>query len=172
MATNEDVALFQHTPRGVLFYWGMIMKKLICIVCLLALLLSACSVVETNSAIPEGKDVQGIYELTFKTELVSNNHVGHEWDITYTHNGKTIQSGYTITQSMDVFTFQSIGVEVREDDKIDDVGTGTLKVAICDGGSGKTKVKVRETHGRYKGNTAVWEITCSVKLVGKQSIQK
>ena len=69
---------------------------------------------------------------------------------------------------MEIFTFQSIGVEIRENDKIDDVGTGTLAVAICDGGSGKTTVTVTETNGRYKGNTAVWEISCEVKLVGKQ----
>ena len=145
------------------------MKRFICIVCLLlALLLSACTVVETKPTIPEGNYTYDIYKLTFKTKLLSNDHVGRDWTFTYTHNGQTIKSGYTITQSVEIFTFQSIGVEIRENDKIDDVGTGTLAVAICDGGSGKTTATVTETDGRYKGNTAVWEISCEVELVGKQ----
>ena len=78
------------------------------------------------------------------------------------------KSGYTITQSLEIFTFQSIGVEIRENDRIDDVATVSFAVAICDGGSGKTTVTVTETNGRYKGNTAVWEISCEVELVGKQ----
>ena len=106
--------------------------------------------------------------MTFHKRLISNDHVGRDWTITYTHNGKTIKSGYTITQSLEVFTFQSIGVEVREKDKIDDVGSGALAVAICEVGSGKTEVTVTETDGRFKSNTAVWEISCEVKLVGIQ----
>lgn len=100
--------------------------------------------------------------------MLSNDHVGRDWTFTYTHNGQNIKSGYIITQSVEIFTFQSIGVEVRENDKIDDVRTGTFAVAICDGGPGNTTVTVTETDGRYKGNTAVWEISCQVKLVGKQ----
>ena len=106
--------------------------------------------------------------MTFHKKLISNDCVGHDWTFTYTHNGKTIKSGYTITQSLEIFTFQSIGVEIRENDKIDDVATDSFAVAICDGGSGKTTVTVTETNGRYKGNTAVWEISCEVELVGKQ----
>ena len=149
------------------------MKQIICIVCLLAFLLAGCSTepaqttIQTKPTILEGDYTYGIYELTFKTKLISNNSVGDNWAFTYTHNGQTIESGYTITQSLEIFTFQSIGVEVREDDKIDDVGTGTMAVAICEVGSGKTTITVTETSGRYKGNSAIWEILCEVKLVGK-----
>lgn len=144
------------------------MKKLICIVCLLALLLFAYSVIESKTTILQGNYTHGIYQLTFKTKTISNDHVGRDWSFTFTHNGQAINSGYRITQSLEIITFQSIGVEVREQDKIDDVGTGTLTVAICDGGWDKTTVTVTETNGRYKGNTAVWEISCEVKLVSKQ----
>lgn len=150
------------------------MKRSICIVCLLALLLAGCSAeqvqtpTQTEPTIPEGDYTYGIYELTFKTKLISNNSVGNDWSFTYTHNGQTIKSGYTIEQSLEIFTFQSIGIEVREDDKIDDVGTGTMAVAICEVGSGKTQITVTETSGCFKGNTAVWEISCEVKLVGKK----
>ena len=147
------------------------MKRTVCVVCLLALLLSACGVEEqtqTSPTIPEGDYGYGIYQLTFTEKKISNDCVGNDWSFSYTHNGQTIKSGYTITQSVEIFTFQSIGVEIRENGKIDDVGTGTLAVAMCDGGSGKTTITVTETDGRYKGNTAVWEITCKVELVGKQ----
>lgn len=163
---------FFSTPFGVCFFnWGMIMKRFICIVCLLALLLSACGVEEqtqTTPAIPEGDYDYGIYQLTFTEKKISNNYVGNDWSFTYTHNGQTIKSGYTITQSLDIFTFQPIGVEIREKDKLDDVGTGTLHVAICEGGSGKTEITVTENAGAFKGKTAVWEISCKVELVGKQ----
>ena len=168
MATNRDVALFRHTLRGVLFNWGMIMKRIICIVCLLALIFPAGSAVEPESMIPKDHYTQGIYKLTFYQRLLLNDHVGHDWTFTYTYKGRKISSGYTITQSLDTFTFQSIRVEIRENDKIDDVATDSFAVAICDGGSGKTMVIVTETNGRYKGNIAVWEITCEVKLVGKK----
>jgi hypothetical protein len=144
------------------------MKRTVCIVCLLALLLSACSVSEQIPAIPEGNCSYGIYQLTFKEKKISNDCVGNDWSFTYTHNGQTIKSGYTIIQSLEIFTFQSIGVEVRENDKIDDVGTGTLTVAICEVGSGKTEITVTENAGAFKGNTAVWEISCEVKLVDKK----
>ena len=144
------------------------MKRFVCLVCLLALLLSACSAPEQTPTIPEGDYTHGIYQLTFKNKKISNDCVGNDWSFTYTHNGQTIKSGYTITQSLEVFTFQSIGVEVRENDKIDDVGTGTLTVAICEIGSGKTEITVTENAGAFKGNTAAWEISCEVKLVGKQ----
>lgn len=144
------------------------MKRTVCIVCLLALLLSACGVEEQTQTIPEGDYDYGIYQLTFTEKKISNDCVGNDWSFTYTHNGQTIKSGYTITQSLEMFTFQSIGVEIREKDKIDDVGTGTLTVAICEVGSGKTEITVTENAGAFKGNIAVWEISCEVKLVGKQ----
>jgi len=144
------------------------MKRLVCFICLLGLLLSACSFEEHAEAIPEENYDYGIYQLTFKEKNISNDSVGNDWLFTYTYNSKPIKSGYRVTQSLDEFSFQSIDVEVREKDKIDDVGIGTLKVAICGVGSGKTEVTVTETDGRFKGNAAVWEISCEVKMVGKQ----
>ena len=149
------------------------MKRIFCVICLLALL-AGCSTeqpqtpTEAEQTIPEGEYTVGIYELTFKTQLISNDSVGNDWSFTYTYNDQPIKSGYTITQSLEVFAFQSIDIEIRENDKIDDVGIGTMAVAICDGGSGKTQITVTETNGLYKGNTAVWEISCEVRLVDKK----
>lgn len=140
------------------------MKKLVWLL-VLALLLSGCSVQEPE---PTQHYTHGIYELTFKTKRISNNHVGNDWSFTYTYNGETIKSGYQIVQSLEIFSFQPIQIEIREDDKIDDVGTGSMSVAICDGGSGKTQITVTEKGGKYDGNTAVWEVICEVKEVGRQ----
>ena len=141
------------------------MKKLVWLL-VLVLLLSGCSVKEPEET--QRHYTHDIYELTFKTRKISNNHVGNEWSFTYTYNGETIKSGHRVAQSVEVFSFQPIQVEIREDDKIDDVGTGTMSVAFCDGGSGKTQITVTEKGGKFEGNTAVWEVTCEVKLVGKQ----
>lgn len=144
------------------------MKKLVCFLVLVALLLAGCSAQEPEPTISEGNYTHGIYQLTFKTRQISNDCVGSDWSFAYTYNGQTIKSGHQITQSLEIFSFQAIQVEIWEDDKIDDVGSGTLRVAICDGGSGKTEITVTETGGRYDGNTAVWKITCEVELVGKK----
>ena len=106
--------------------------------------------------------------VTFHAKLLSNDSIGNDWSTTYTHNEKTIQSGYTILSPLGVFTFQTIAVEIRENDKLDDIGSGVLHVGICDGGSGDVQITVVENGGKYNGNTALWEITCSVKLIGKQ----
>lgn len=146
------------------------MKKLVYLIMLVALLLAGCSAQEPEPEpiLPEVNYTQGIYQLTFKTRKISNDCVGNDWSFTYTYNGQEIKSGFQIYQSLEIFTFQAIEVEIREDDKIDDVGTGTLRVAICDGGSGKVEITVTEKGGKYNGNTAVWEITCEVKEVGRE----
>jgi len=132
------------------------------------LLLSACSVAENEPTIPEGNYTHGIYELTFKTRKISNNYVGNDWSVTYSYKGQTITSGYQVAYALDLFTFLPVHVEIREDDKIDDVGTGTLRIALADGGSGKTEITVTEKGGKFEGNTAIWEVSCDVKLIGKQ----
>ena len=138
------------------------MKRFACVAFLLVLFFSACSAEEQTPTFPQETLDYSKYQLTFQTKEISNDSVGKDWSFTYTYNGQTIQSGYEIIQSAGVFSFQSIDVEVREKDKFDDVGNGTLTVAVCDGGSGKTQITVTETNGCYKGNVAVWEISCQV----------
>ena len=142
------------------------MKQIFCITCLFALLLSACSVKVPTAALPTESFSYRTYQLIFQTKELSNDCVGNNWSFTYTYDGQIIKSGDTINFPLEAFSFLSIGVEVRENDKADDVSNGTLAVAMYDGGLGKTNVTVTETNGRYKGNTAVWEITCAVQPVG------
>ena len=103
---------FFSTPLGVCFFNEVRnMKRIVCTVCLLTLLLSACSVAEPTPTIPEEDHAYGIYQLTFKEKKISNACVGNDWSFTYTHNGKTIKSGYKITQALEILTFQSIGLK-------------------------------------------------------------
>ena len=159
---------FFGTPSGVCFFNGESMKRIICAISVITILLSGCSVPKATEPEQTANYTQGIYELTFLAKRISHDRVGNDWTITYIHNGQTVKSGHKILLSLELFAFQAVKVEVREDDKLDDVGTGDMVVAICDGGSGKTTVTVTENGGPYKGETAVWEITCTVKLVGKQ----
>jgi len=69
------------------------MKRIVCIVCLLAPLLCACSIEEQTPTIPEGDYDYGIYQLTFNEKRLSNDCVGNDWSFTYTHNGQTIKIG-------------------------------------------------------------------------------
>ena len=138
------------------------MKRFVCLLALTALLLSACSA-PTTPAVPEKAYTKGIYQLTFQAKLLSSSGVGNDWIFTYTHNGKPVKNGYEIVQDLGIFTFQSIDVEIREKDKLDDVGTGTLIFGLCDGGSGKTQVTVANT-----GSAAIWDISCRVKLAKRQ----
>lgn len=148
------------------------MKSWICLLCVVMLFLSSCSVPEatisTTPEIDKLNGTQGLYELTFHTKQLSNHSVGEDWSFKYTYNGQVIKNGYRIAQPLNLFSFLSVEVEVHEKDKIDDIATGTLYIAICDGGSGRTEITVTENAGPYKGNTAVWEITCEVALAEKQ----
>ena len=144
------------------------MKQFLYLFCLLAVLLSGCSASEQTSAPGNEHYTLGTYQLTFHEKKLSNDHVGNEWSFTYSHNGQIIQSGYEITLPLKSRTYQSIDVEIREKDKIDDIGTGTLTIAIREGATGKTEIAVTETNGRYKGNTAVWEFSYEVSLVKRQ----
>ena len=147
------------------------MKKWIGLFCVVMLFLSACSVpettVSTTPAVEEQDGTQGLYELTFHTKQLSNHSVGEDWSFQYTYNGQVIKSGHRIAYPLGVFSFLPVEVEVHEKDKIDDIATGTLYIAICNGGSGRAEITVTENAGPYKGNTAVWEITCEVALAEK-----
>ena len=168
--------LFRHTPSGVCFFIGVCeVKRLFCIVCVLSILLSGCTTTEitesTGSNYTEvvGKDyTEGVYELRISKRQLSNNAVGNDWSFRYFYNGEEIKNGHTFTLSLELFMFVSIDVEVTEEDKISDVGNGKITLGLCDGGKGKTEVTVVENAGAFKGNEAVWEITCEFVMVGKQ----
>ena len=110
------------------------MKKIICVVCLFALLMVACSV-KTEPAESTTAHTHNVFELTFETKLITNDSVGNDWTITYYYENQPIQNGFRFDQWVGVFCFLKIRVEIQEKDKIVDVGEGLLTVASIDGSS-------------------------------------
>lgn len=139
------------------------MKRIICILYIVAVFLASCKI--TTKEMETNHYTEGIYQLTFHTKLISNDWVGQDWSFTYVCENQEIKSGFRYPLPFELFMFLPIDVTVREHDKIDDVGTGRIKVPLVDGCTGKTRITVTESSGRFKGNTAVWEITCTAKLV-------
>lgn len=104
-----------------------------------------------------------IYQITINTDMISNNHVGNEWQVQTTYNGQNIKNGDQITTN----TNSSITIKatIVENDSIRDVGTGSVTLTSKDGSSSTIQINVRENRGRYSGNVAVWELTCSIRLI-------
>ena len=141
------------------------MKRVICVVVALLLLLAGCSSPEpTPTLLPEseGTYTQDIFELTFSVERVSGN-LFSDWDFTYSHNGEAITSGHQTLLSVEVFTFYSVQVTVTEDGTPNNVYTASMPVALCDGGSGKAEITVTASNGKV----STFKIICTVKHVGK-----
>lgn len=141
------------------------MKRVVCVVVALLLLLVGCSSPEPTPTLlpePEGTYTQDIFELTFSVERVSGN-LFSDWEFTYSHNGEAITSGHQTQLSVEVFTFYSVQVTVAEDGNPNNVYTASMPVALCDGGSGKTEITVTASNGKV----STFEVVCTVKHVGK-----
>ena len=141
------------------------MKRVMCVVVALLLLLAGCSSPEPTPTLlpePEGTYTQDIFELTFSVERVSGN-LFSDWDFTYSHNGEAITSGHQTLLSVEVFTFYSVQVPVTEDGNPDNTYTVSMPVALCDGGSGKTEITVTASNGKV----STFKVICTVKHVGK-----
>ena len=141
------------------------MKRVMCVVVALLLLLAGCSSPElTPTLLPEpgGTYTQDIFELTFSVERVSGGS-SRNWDFIYSHNDEIITSGHQTLLSVEVFTFYAVQVTVAEDGNPNNVYTASMPVALCDGGSGKTEITVTAADGR----TSTFKVICTVKRVGK-----
>ena len=141
------------------------MKRVMCVVVALLLLLAGCSSPEPTPTLlpePDGTYTQDIFELTFLVERVSGN-LFSDWDFTYSHNGEAITSGHQTLLSVEVFTFYSVQVTVTEDGNPDNTYTVSMPVALCDGGSGKAEITVTASNGKV----STFKVICTVKHVGK-----
>lgn len=133
------------------------MRKFITVFCIIALLLSfsGCKRNYTHS----------VYEVTITDSLISNNSVGRDWKQEYFCENKTVVSGQRWTVPIDTTKTIKITAKITEDDIHKDIGYGYLSVELRDGFKTSTTVTVSEDNGRYTDNSALWEITCKVKLV-------
>lgn len=135
------------------------MKRMICASTALLLLLSGCTV-PTPERLPTESLTYGIYDFSFSVEQLSGEPTD-AWEFVYTYNEETITSGHQIRYSLEIFTFHSIQVTVIEKDAPGNQYSATFPVAICDGGTGKTEVRVIGNDGK----TAAFKITCRVSRI-------
>lgn len=138
------------------------MKKIFCAGIALLVILSGCTA-PSPTPLPTESFTHGIYEFSFSIEQLSGE-AADQWDFVYTYNGEPITSGHQILFSLEIFTFHSIQVDVIEKGAPNNKYCATFRVAICNGGSGKTEITVTNT----AGTTATFKISCRLTQIGKQ----
>lgn len=140
------------------------MRKLAVLMCVVATLsiFSACQ----KEPVPTHKNyTHGVYQVTITADELSNDHVGNAWQTVYTCEGKPITGSELWTVPLGTTKELTINVTITEKDKWPDVGAETIPVILTDGFQASATITVTENKGRYKGNTALWEIICKVKLI-------
>lgn len=113
-------------------------------------------------------------KVTYTATLVSNNHVGEDWNNSYTvtYNGEVyevprsgveieIEPGDTITMTADI---------EETDDARPDCASGYWDLTFSDSGLGAygeetMEITVTEDGGQYKGNTATWQVYWYAEVV-------
>lgn len=78
----------------------------------------------------------------------------------------SIQTGSTITKNINEKI--SLNIKIIEEDKIKDIGTGTVNIVLSDGTTTSTVITVVENAGLYKENTAKWKVDISVSLIERR----
>ena len=156
------------------------MRKFISLLCGIAvLLLTGCgqqaqvyhailSSEAMRSAQQEPLYTEGIYEVNFSAELLSNDSVGNDWRIEYTCAGERISSGKQWTAALNCVQTVTVDVTVTEDDKWPDTAAESFSVDLQDGFETFVTITVTEDQSRYKDHTAQWKINCKTTLVDCQ----
>ena len=109
----------------------------------------------------------GVYRIEISSRCISNNSVGNDWIKTYTMDGETINNRFQIVAPIDTKLRKTIKVKITERDSIPDIAYGEINFYLKDGEIKKSTITVTEKNGRYRGNTALWEIEVSVKFIKK-----
>ena len=109
------------------------------------------------------------FTVTVKAEMKSNKSVGNDWYFSHKFNGtEYFKKSNKDTISLAQGDTLKIATEVLEDDSYPDIGTKETEKKISANDIKKgfevvVTVTVTENKGRYKGNSAVWEITYTFK---------
>lgn len=142
------------------------MRRYLSLLCvILALSLIGCA--EQTKQVTDPIYTNGVYEVSISASLLHNNSVGNDWQQVFTCEGSPVGNRERWTVPLDTVKTVVIDTTIREEDKWPDIGSGSLSVDLVDGFTTSTVFTVTENKGRYRGNTAEWEIACSVTLVEK-----
>ncbi len=102
------------------------------------------------------------YQLTYDFSLCSNASVGNDWENAVVFAGNAVASGEYITvRDGEHIVLQ---VTVCERDRYPDRASEELSIPSV-GGAATCRLIVRENHGRYTDNCAIWECTCTAEIV-------
>ena len=176
MVAKPEKHFFGTSLRGCAVLLRYIYDETIALFAFLLLLLTACSAKsnQTDTALPNNSTQTleeqtlcntNTYELHITTSLLCNNSVGNDWVKAYTSEGAPIADGKQWTVPCNTTKTVTIDITITEKDKIEDVGTGSISVALFDGSEVSTVITVTEGQGRYRGNIAQWEVLCTVEKV-------
>lgn len=109
---------------------------------------------------------KGIYGISFNPELIVNYQEGYDF-IEYFYINKSLVSEYeSIT-----YPFGStitVSCTIIENDEIPDKGSGSVSIRLVDGNEASFKIYVKENRGKNTGKAAVFLVTVSVELIGKE----
>lgn len=104
----------------------------------------------------------GVCKIYCSLSMTANMSVGNEWLKSIEYNGQSISNGTTITVPLS--STITITGTVIESDSVPDYGSGSVRLSL-DGSEKITEIYVRENRGRYSGNYAIWELSCSAELI-------
>ena len=110
-----------------------------------------------------------IYKVTLIPKEISNNSVGNDWEIKYLYENGYIESGKKWIIPIDSVEIKTIKVVIKEKDEFSDFGYDFLDVKLVDDFITYKIIEIEENNGCFKGNKAVWKVTCIVELVEKIS---
>ncbi len=109
-----------------------------------------------------------MFSIDWSAELLSNDHVGNNWDISFIVDGENFRSGSTVI--LDKKSSLRFVFHAAEDDTFPDVGEFSVEIPVSgnlskDGYSMTKDVEITEDKGRYAGNTAVWRVNVAITPV-------
>lgn len=108
------------------------------------------------------KSTKCVWRISTYLHKTATNHVGNSWSSGVFYNGEQVRGSFEVTAR------EGSGITITgkavENDKIPDVGSGSVYLTLKDGNEAETTFYVRENRGRYAGNRAVWvlEVSCEI----------
>ncbi len=106
-----------------------------------------------------------MFSIDWSAEMLSNDHVGNNWDISFIVDGENFKSGSTVI--LDKKSSLRFVFHAAEDDTFPDVGEFSVEIPVSgnlskEGYSMTKDVEIVEDKGRYAGHVAVWRVSVAI----------